>query len=112
MLACQGLDSTTRRTVIQFSLPAQTISAQRAVFLLELDAHEHKRLHSRISCLVQNPSAPGPTFESAFDEVHTAYQNYRKDITLVHTSNSHFDDWMNQSRADLHLLLTATPAGP
>ncbi|PWU16046.1 MAG: amylo-alpha-1,6-glucosidase [Verrucomicrobia bacterium] len=54
----------------------------------------------------------GETFNIAFGQVHAAFRDYRKEMTSIETSNPQFNDWIHQSRADLHLLLTNTRAGP
>ncbi|MDB6016048.1 MAG: glycogen debranching enzyme family protein [Pedosphaera sp.] len=112
VLAYEGLDAVVRRTLIHFSTPAKEISSERAVFQLDLAAQEQKGIEIKVSCLIEKDGMDAETFEGAFDKVHAAYQDYRKDITLIETSNPQFNDWINQSRADLHMLLTQTDCGP
>jgi glycogen debranching enzyme len=111
VLAYQGLDSVVRRTVIHFSAPAQQITPERALFQLELKAQEQKCLESKVSFLSDSKSPLEQSFETALSKVHAAYEDYRQDITSLETSNPQFNDWLNQSRADLHLLLTQTDRG-
>jgi len=40
-----------------------------------------------------------------------SYEDYQKNACLIETSNEQFNDWINQSRADLHMLLTKTDYG-
>ncbi len=111
VLAYQGLDQVRRQTQFHFSKAAQNISAERAVFKLELEPQKPVSLEARISCLVGKERPHEAPFQVAFDNVHSTYQNYRQEITLIETSNPQFNDWVHQSRADLHLLLSRTPAG-
>ncbi|MDB6108542.1 MAG: putative Amylo-alpha,6-glucosidase, partial [Pedosphaera sp.] len=111
VLAYEGLDSVVRRSVCHFSTPAQEITAERAAFRMDLEAQERKCIESKVSCLIDNQRKDAKTFEGAFRHVHAAYEAYREDITLIETSNPQFNDWINQSRADLHLLLSRTDCG-
>ncbi len=111
ILAYEGLDEVVRRTVFRFSAPAQEISPAGALFHFELDKQRPHVFETRISCLLGNQPKREESFAAAFRKVHDAYRNYRTDITLVETSNPQFNDWIHQSRADLHLLLTQTDSG-
>ncbi len=112
VLAYEGLDSVLRETRFHFSMPAQEISGERARFQVDLDPQQQKSLDTRVSCVVGNSVNGHVDFERAFSNVHEAYENYRKGMTQVETSNSQFNDWLRQSRSDLHMLLTGTPYGP
>jgi glycogen debranching enzyme len=111
VLAYEGLDSIVRRTEIHFSRSPREIDGDHAKFTIELKPKEQKSLESRIRFLTKPDSRNGATFDAAFGEVHRAYEDYRKSIPIVETSNPQFNDWINQSRADLHLLLTTTSQG-
>jgi glycogen debranching enzyme len=110
-LAYEGLDSVVRKTVFHLSEPAQEISEGRAVFRLELEKQKPQFLEFKTTCLIGGQSYRQESFEGAFARVHTAYRKYREDITTVETSNALFNDWVHQSRADLHMLLTKTDFG-
>jgi glycogen debranching enzyme len=112
VLSYEGLDSVVRRTVCHFSVPAREIFADRAVFQVDLAVREEKCIESKVSCLTGGEPVDKAAFEGALGKVHAAFQDYRHDRTLIETSNPQFNDWVNQSRADLHLLLTDTPFGP
>lgn len=112
ILAYEGLDSLVRRTSFHFSAPAQEISPGRAVFRLDLQKQKPSCLETRITCQLDEQPPSDESFAGAFRKVQSAYQDYHNDITLVETSNPQFNDWVHQSRADLHLLLTKTDCGP
>lgn len=111
VLSYEGLDKVVRKTVVHFSEPAQKISEERAVFLFELKAQEKKCLESKLSCLIEKKRMD-QTFGGAFAKVQAAYEDYCHDMTVIETSNPQFNDWIHQSRADLHMLLTRTHCGP
>jgi glycogen debranching enzyme len=110
-LAYEGLDGVTRQTRIHFSLPPTEISPESAIFRFDLNPQQLKCIDARVSCVVATRPLAEETFHSAFTKVHSAYQDYRKGMTVIQTSNEQFNTWLQQSRADLHLLLTQTPEG-
>ncbi len=120
ILAYEGLDSTLRQTQFHFSLQPWQLTAERAAFQVELKPQEQRCLDSRIRCLAQthpdqmlsvDSARDGKSFEGVFQKVHATFEDYRKRIPEIRTSNPQFNDWLDQSRADLHLLLTQTPDG-
>ena len=110
-LAYEGLDLVVRKTVLHFGELAQEICPGRAVFRLDLEKQKPQFLEFRTTCVVGDQSHRSQSFEGALAKVHGAYRNYRRDITLVESSNALFNDWVHQSRADLHMLLTKTDSG-
>lgn len=111
MISYEGLDSVVRQTRFHFNLCAREISPDRAVFEMELNPKERKHLDSRASCRNGISSTPDESFDGALGKVRAAYESYRHHITRVETSNVQFNDWIHQSRADLHLLTTSTSHG-
>ena len=112
VLQYDGLDSVRRRTQFHFTPSPEEMTAGHAVFHLHLKPQEQKVIDSRITFISNGESPKQDEFQDAFNQVHLAYEKYRKNITLVRSSNPQFNDWINQSRADLHLLLTHTKDGP
>jgi glycogen debranching enzyme len=111
VLAYAGLDNVVRKTHIHFSEPATKILDDKAVFRVELKPQEQKCIESKLSCVIDK-RATEPTFAKAFAQVKAAYEEHCRGMTVIETSNPQFNDWVRQSRADLHMLLTQTPAGP
>src|SRR5215469_12244636 len=72
VLAYDGLDHVVRKTAIHFSEPAHKITHERAIFLLELEPQQQKRLESKVSCVVKKKQI-GATFGTAFSKVQAAY---------------------------------------
>jgi glycogen debranching enzyme len=112
-LSYRGLDQVNRRTQIAFGQPATEITSDRAAFELQLKP----RGRASLDCGVHFFTGDGPlgeveVLDAAIKSVHTAYETYRHDFPAIQTSNPHFNDWLDRSRADLHLLLTDTPFGP
>lgn len=111
VLSYVGIDRVVRRTSFHFATPPQEISDGKAVFRLQLQPHEQRRFDSHMSFYSDEKILHEGNFDAAFAQVRASYKNYRADIPLVETSNPQFNDWIRQSRADLHLLLTKTRHG-
>ena len=112
VFAYQGLDSVLRRTRIQFNAKPREVFPDHAVFQIDLKPQEEKTLESCVTFSSGEQRNGVITLEGAFKNVQSAYEDYQKVLPQIETSNPQFNDWINQSRADLHLLLTKTPLGP
>jgi glycogen debranching enzyme len=106
-----GLDHKVRQTFLSFSEKPFELSAGTAIFDFHLAPQEKKHVDCTISCGVQGQEQTPLGFEQAYDANKLIYENYRENITLIRTSNDQFNHWIHQSRADLHMLITATPQG-
>ncbi len=111
-LSYEGLDSVCRQTRFHFSTLPWQMTPERAIFEMQLKPREQKILDCRISFLTGQKRVGEKSFDTTFQIVGAAYENYRKDLTGIETSNPQFNDWVARSRADLHLLLTQTRDGP
>jgi glycogen debranching enzyme len=111
-LSYEGLDSVFRQTRFSFNpMPSKT-THEHAIFEVQLNPREKEFLECRISFITDKKPVAGRSFDAAFEDVHQDYENYRKDITRIVTSNPQFNDWIVRSRADLRLLVTQTHDGP
>lgn len=112
ILSYDGLDSVHRQTQVHFSVTPSKITRDRAIFEIELKPREEKVVDCRIVYTAGDKKIQEQNFGRAFDVVHAAYKRYRENLAEIETSNPQFNEWVVRSRADLHLLLTRTPAGP
>jgi glycogen debranching enzyme len=112
ILSYDGLDSVHRQTRVKFSIKPSKVTRDRAVFEMELKPREDRQLESRIVYAAGEREIKELDFRSAYEVVHVAYEHYRENLAEIETSNPQFNEWIIRSRADLHLLLTETPAGP
>jgi glycogen debranching enzyme len=124
MLAYQGLDERLRRTRICFETLPASLSAERgAAFELDLPPRGALTLCWTVSCesemaqeqgsLSYVVSAPARTlwYDQAVEQRRAELQEARAAEPQLATSNSLFDEWINRSLADLHMLSTETPHG-
>lgn len=110
-LSYQGLDHKLRKTRITFSEHPLELQAETAVFDIHLEPQEMKTVNCIFSCLSGDESAPMLGFDEASAANKKIYEDYREQICQLRTSNEQFNDWINQSRADLHMLVSVTPHG-
>lgn len=120
ILGYEGLDSVVRQTELHFDGSVAELTPEHAVFRFKLLPQERRCLDAHAAFLVGNQSMthrpaemPGTNgqLDRALRAVHSTFESDRRDITNITTSNPQFNDWLNQSRADLRLLLTQTPEG-
>jgi len=100
-----------RETQMLFGSPASKVTADQAVFSVELATQERSTLDLRISCRRGQQLPHYEPFDAAIEKRRTVFEQYRAGVTLMETTNSRFDDWFRQSRADLKMLLTKTEWG-
>jgi glycogen debranching enzyme len=120
-----GLDGLTRRTTITFDTPPSEFDGGKATFLLQLQPGEDQTCNFVVRCATETtPEASPPgvalsesnapllSFEKAVERVSTALHTARDLEPEVSTSNRQFNEWMNRSIADLHMMRTDTAYGP
>lgn len=111
VLGYQGLDNVLRQTRFNFNIRPREVSEEQVIFELELQPQERRTIEAHAAFWTGANASNGQSFADAFQNVHAAYEEHQKDLPHIETSNPQFNDWLNQSHADLHLLLTKTPYG-
>ena len=59
-----------------------------------------------------SPKEISPCYESIVEEAASALERVRAREPQIFTGNEQFNDWLNRSLADLHMMRTETPYGP
>ncbi len=110
VLGYQGLDGVVRRTEIEFSPGPEQLSASRAYFhrILPPGKHEQFALTYRFKTDGQDPGRLST--DAALDAAERSLQT-KVDECATRTSNDEFNRWLEQSSADLRMLLTETAHG-
>jgi glycogen debranching enzyme len=111
VLGYAGLDGVIRRTRLQCSpAPAEVLGSELRI-VTRLSPKEGVTFDLTVSC----ESAEQPTSTSRFDIAAPAAENALQWIESqdceIYTSNEQFNDWLNRSRTDLHLMISQTPYG-
>lgn len=110
-LKYEGLDAVVRESRIHFAQGAIETTPDRAVFDLELGGQSQTMFEYQIDCQLGDRVPPESSYDSAMCRVQGRFEAQRSEFTSLHTSNEQFNDWIDQSRADLHMLLTETACG-
>ena len=106
--AYRGLDKILRKTTIASSRRPVLVTASEMRFLVELQPQEEQAFSITVTCAADE--------EGMFSGHHGSTQAATDDrpesqACEIETSNGHFNDWINRSRADLEMMITATPEG-
>jgi glycogen debranching enzyme len=114
VLGYEGLDHRLRRTRIVFDPPPTRLNESVAMFQIRLQSGEDTSYRCAIACEVDGdlPAEIKPRYEEVVQEAASALERAREREPQIFTGNEQFNDWLNRSLADLHMMLTETPYGP
>ena len=120
----QGLDGRTRQTDITFNPSPSKLSAFEALYNVHLKPREEKNFQYRVSCQendalhhpqyneeLENRTSLVQLYEEAVKKVSNKLKRSRMNEPKIFTSNEQFNDWVNRSLADLHMMQTDTQHG-
>jgi glycogen debranching enzyme len=107
-LSYQGLDEVLRKTTIASGLRPTVVTTSEMRFRLDLESREEKAFSITVSCCWDD--------ERPLSSYHQATKALAREVPKsqgceIETSNEQFNDWINRSRADLQMMITATPKG-
>ena len=117
----EGLDGRLRQTWIVFNPPPANLHGSRANYRVRLEPGAYITYSFAIRCepeaLRFGPTQsckPGPVliYDDAAAKAAAALRFARADEPELFTSNEQFNDWLNRSIADLHMMRTDTIYGP
>lgn len=108
-----GLDRTIRRTHIRCSPAPKQVTSKGFSIDTTIPPHTSKVWEIAISCEIEpQPNRVFLSYDRAQHEANRALQKSKTLDAHVYTSNEQFNDWLNRSIADLHMLISETPHGP
>jgi glycogen debranching enzyme len=113
VLRYEGLDGMVRQTRLELVPAPARCSGAEVEYHLRLAPHGEASVYLTVSC--ETASAPQPlrlSHAQAFAEARQAVRAARADEARLRSSNEQFNDWLNRSAADLHLMIAETPHGP
>lgn len=122
----EGLDGRARCTRLDFDPPPTHLSETEARYDVHIAPGGDLEYRYAISCDVDDQVSAGANPPGAGRGAHGAWQRYddavqdaaaafhraRADDPDILASNEQFNDWLNRSVADLHMMRTNTPHGP
>jgi glycogen debranching enzyme len=110
-LGYEGLDGQLRRTRLDFSpIPAEILPSE-ARFTLRLQPKEEQSIYVT-ACCDSTEASPSLPYDSAYHQANNALNLAKGNDCDIYTSNEQFNDWLNRSLADLHMMVTSTATGP
>jgi glycogen debranching enzyme len=106
----QGLDQTTRNSVLSFSREPSHVDGG-AEFLLDLRPGMREELY--LECGIAAAEAPSPQrFRDGAVQARATMRSRQRRSGQIHSGGPLFDAWMDKSRADLALLTSELETGP
>ena len=111
-LSYLGRDSVSRHACLAFSQAPDTLTGERAQFLVKLAREEVRTIYLEIGPrhLAEKPSRV--RYRAARIHARLAMRRLLRHGATVRSTNLVFDAWMAKGRADLALLTTHFPTGP
>src|SRR6059058_2361043 len=113
VLAYEGLDRRFRRTRIMFDPRPSRVSKSVVTCQVHLESGEDASYQWTIACEVDgDPHGESESYENVMHEATAALQRTRAREPHIFADNEQFNDWLNRSLADLHMMRTETRYGP
>jgi glycogen debranching enzyme len=112
LLAYEGLDGVIRRTRLEFSPRPEEVSSSEVRFETYLQPKEEKTFFLTVSCEFDHSIPNRLSYDLAFAEAAETFKAAKAQSCKIYTSNGQFNDWLNRSLADLHMMITDTSKGP
>src|SRR4029078_10473921 len=114
VLAYKGLDDCIRRTRIVFDPPPTRLSESAATYQFRLGPGEAASYRWAVVCEVgaNSQGQVKPCYEKVVQEAASALEADHAQEPQIFASNEQFNDWLNRSIADLHMMRTETSYGP
>ncbi len=111
-LAYEGLDGVRRRTRLVFSTPPHELTDSRARFRLTLPPRGRSNLYLTVDCLEGETEHAARHYDEVIGETAAALRKVEDRCSEVFSSNEQFNNWLNRSAADLHMLTSELQHGP
>jgi len=109
-LRYRGLDNVVRETQLAFNPQPTRLLGGEAVFDVQVPPQGGLTFDLTISCSKEQ-SDSRLHFVDAFRKASDELESVRLPEAHLYTSNEQFNDWLNRSVTDLHMMVTHTPHG-
>jgi len=111
-LSYEGLDGVVRRTRVSCEPTPALASESEFEFDVALESREATSYVVRFACEVGRARKESLRFGEARRAALEALERDQEVRCVVSSSNEQFNDWLNRSGSDLHMMLTETGCGP
>ena len=113
VLAYEGLDQRFRRTRITFDPKPSRVTKSIVTCQIHLEPGENANYQWAIACEVNGDShSESESYEKIMHDATAALERTRAREPQIFADNEQFNDWLNRSLADLHMMRTETRYGP
>jgi len=109
--AYEGLDSVMRRTHVECSHRPQRISSSLMDFAICLQPKEETTVVLTITCESTGRVRTSRSYEHAIHEAEEYLETSKINECMIETSNKQFNEWLEGSYQDIHMMVTETPEG-
>ncbi len=111
-LSYRGLDDVRRTTRVLFDRKPDCIDDDSAEFHVELVPRAAYELFLTVGCELNDERRVIPNYREALELSRREHEADRAAGAIVETSHAQFNEWIDRSVADLHMLTTQTVDGP
>jgi len=108
----RGLDNVLRRTRVQSSITPSAASESEMLLPIHLESQQELVFSLSVTCESDGTTQVSASYDGGLAQVSGERVSSPLADVDIYTSNEQFNDWVNRSRADLAMLITATPFGP
>lgn len=109
-LLYRGLDDVSRHTMLTFDPPPRELSADKALYVLDLAPGEMRPIFLGVGCNEPIEHRALPLLPALLAS-RREHRSTTRGATAVETSNEIFNEILCRSAADLQMLMTETPEG-
>ncbi len=110
VLGYEGRDGVVRRTRIECDPHPTEVTSSEMRFSVRLDPRHESTLYITAACETAGRPPRVLSCEEALKEAEHEIER-RGESLEIYTSNNHFNDWLNRSRADLRMMMSSTSQG-
>jgi glycogen debranching enzyme len=110
-LGYEGLDGEVRRTRILFSAPPARIERGKATFHVHLEPHDEVEFVATYAFENGEARRRRSSYGESYWEAQGSLRRFRLRACEARSSNRQFNEWLDRSFADLHMMLTETDRG-
>ncbi|MEZ0343541.1 MAG: glycogen debranching N-terminal domain-containing protein [Caldimicrobium sp.] len=111
-LGYEGLDGKKRFFEISFNHIPENLCEDCASFKIYLVPKEEYQLLITLKCLIELESYSKLSFSKALYLLKKHLADWEEESCKIYTSNTHFNQWLKRSFADIIMLTSNTPFGP
>ncbi|MFQ5755986.1 MAG: glycogen debranching N-terminal domain-containing protein [Acidiferrobacterales bacterium] len=112
LIGYEGLDGVRRHTRLVSTLKPAHVSGSDLRLELSLAPGEVKEFFLNVVCELPGHTTRYLAYGSAVKRARKWQERAREGECRIYTANEQFNDWINRSYADLHMLITDTDHGP